>query len=96
MVLGSGFPDPGVKKAPDPGSGSATLMANNPVFISTRKHPIEPVLRGLEIDILSLLVASDRGSGSAWTRIHLAVLDPDPYRDCGSVSRSMEIEKKIN
>jgi hypothetical protein len=25
MVLGSGIPDPGVKKAPDPGSGSATL-----------------------------------------------------------------------
>ncbi len=25
MVLGSGIPDPGVKKAPDPGSGSATM-----------------------------------------------------------------------
>jgi hypothetical protein len=23
------FPDPGVKKAPDPGSGSATLISNN-------------------------------------------------------------------
>jgi hypothetical protein len=33
MVLGSGIrkkpiPDPGVKKAPDPGSGSATLSAS--------------------------------------------------------------------
>jgi hypothetical protein len=26
MVLGSGIPDPGFKKAPDPGSGSATLV----------------------------------------------------------------------
>jgi hypothetical protein len=26
---GSGIPDPGVKKAPDPGSGSATLINNN-------------------------------------------------------------------
>ncbi len=24
------IPDPGVRKAPDPGSGSATLIANNP------------------------------------------------------------------
>ncbi len=28
MDLGSGIPDPGVKKAPDPGSGSATLGCN--------------------------------------------------------------------
>ena len=26
---------------------------------------------------------------STWIRIHLAVLDPDPYRGCGSGSRSM-------
>jgi hypothetical protein len=26
ICLGSGIPDPGVKKAPDPGSGSATLF----------------------------------------------------------------------
>jgi hypothetical protein len=26
MGLGSGIPDPGVKKAPDPGSGFATLI----------------------------------------------------------------------
>ncbi len=28
MSLGSRIPDPGVKKAPDPGSGSATLITN--------------------------------------------------------------------
>jgi|LakMenE18May11ns_1017448.scaffolds.fasta_scaffold8958734_1 hypothetical protein len=28
MGLGSGIRDPGVKKAPDPGSGSATLLVN--------------------------------------------------------------------
>jgi hypothetical protein len=28
MGLGSGIPDPGVKKAPDPGSRSATLVFN--------------------------------------------------------------------
>jgi hypothetical protein len=34
-----------------------------------------------------------RGSGSTWVRIHLAILDPDPYWECGSGSgtRSMEI-----
>jgi hypothetical protein len=35
------------------------------------------------------------GSESAWVRIHWAVLDPDPYWECGSGSRSMEILKKL-
>ncbi len=38
------------------------------------------------------------GSRSAWIRIDLTVLDPDPYCECGSGSRSMEIDQnsKIN
>ncbi len=37
------------------------------------------------------------GSGSAWIRIHLAVLDPDTeYLECGFGSRSLEIDHKNN
>jgi hypothetical protein len=32
MGLGSRIPDPGVKKAPDPGSGSATLATGMALF----------------------------------------------------------------
>ncbi len=31
--------------------------------------------------------------GSAWIRIDFALLDPDPYWECGSGSRSKEIKK---
>jgi hypothetical protein len=33
------------------------------------------------------------GSGSTWIRSHLAVLDPDPYWECRSGFRSMEIDQ---
>jgi len=33
------------------------------------------------------------GSGSTWIRILLAVLDPDPYWECGS--RSIEIDQNL-
>jgi hypothetical protein len=33
------------------------------------------------------------GSGSSWIRIHIAFLDPDPYGDCGSGSKNMEIDQ---
>ena len=39
---GSRIPDPGVKKVPNPGSGSATLM--NPILISTSLIQIHMVL----------------------------------------------------
>jgi hypothetical protein len=35
------------------------------------------------------------GSGSALIRIHLAVLDTDLYWECGSGSRSMEIDQNF-
>ncbi len=35
------------------------------------------------------------GSRSAWIRILLTVLDPDLYWECGSRSRSMEIDQNL-
>jgi hypothetical protein len=32
---------------------------------------------------------------TAWIHIHLGVLDPDPYWECGSISRSMEIDQSL-
>jgi hypothetical protein len=53
MVLGSGIrknlfriPDPGVKKAPDPGSGSATLINTSDYYlIRIRSFGSAPVLK---------------------------------------------------
>ncbi len=38
----SRIPDPGVKKAPNPGSGSATLLANYSVPLATEKNMVAP------------------------------------------------------
>jgi hypothetical protein len=93
MDLGSGIrdpgsgknlfriPDPGVKKAPDPGSGSATLQ-------KTKKcHHLKT--NSLHSDFLSV-VNPNLDLDPYGSAMILALVDPEPnpYWGCGSGSRS--------
>ncbi len=62
MVLGSGFrkkpiPDPGVKQAPDPGSGSATLLRTiesyNDCFVRSCMCLLYSLKKQYEINLFS-------------------------------------------
>ncbi len=62
----SRIPDPGVNKAPDPGSGSATLVNILDMFVDVQ-HLSSP-----KIIILQ---------GVLWIRIRIRIQNPDPYPD---------------
>jgi len=61
------------------------------------KNSFSPILQWQKIGLYNQCCGSGSRFGSAWIRIHLAVLDPDPdpYRECGSGSgsRSMKIDQ---
>ncbi len=66
---GSRIPDPGVKKAPDPGSGSATL----PVRVRKERHSFPP--RPSTIQKLLLRYVCEKNAILFHPSVHLNIFD---------------------